>query len=36
MDHGDTECHHGKRIKGIGDGEILKITPGNKIKEVNN
>ncbi len=35
MYHGDTECHHRKRIKGIGDREILEITAGNEIQEVN-
>jgi hypothetical protein len=32
MDHGDTECHHRKRIKGIGDREILEIATGNKVQ----
>jgi hypothetical protein len=31
MYHGDTECHHRKRIKGIGDRKILEITTGNEI-----
>ena len=35
MYHGNTECHHGKRVKGIGDREILEITASNEIQEMN-